>query len=74
MGKRLLLVEGKDDEHVFKAIFGQHDLLHLDAIIENRGYENLLRVLPVRLKESDLDTLGVVVDADLQVQSRWDAL
>ena len=74
MGKRFLLVEGKDDEHVVKAIFGRHGLANLDEIIKHDGYDHLMRALPVRLQESDVDALGVVVDADLEVQSRWDAL
>jgi hypothetical protein len=52
-GKRVLLVEGKDDEHVFKAIFGQHKLEPPDEIKEHGGITNLLEALPLRLLESD---------------------
>jgi hypothetical protein len=69
--KRILLVEGNDDEHVFKAIFGQHNLAHLDEIKEHGGYTNLIEALPLRLVESDVLALGVVCDADLDPTNRW---
>ena len=74
MGKKLLLVEGKDDEHVFKAIFGQHHLAHLDEIYEYGGYTKLIDRFSVRLLESAVTEVGVVVDADLDVSARWNEL
>ena len=73
MGRRILLVEGKDDEHVFKAIFGQYQLQHLD-IKEHGGYATLLEAVPLRLIESDVSALGVVIDADSDASSRWESL
>jgi len=70
--KRILLVEGNDDEHVFKAIFGQHHLPHLDEIKEHGGYTNLIEALPLRLVESDVFALGVVCDADTDLKNRWE--
>jgi len=72
--KRILLVEGNDDEHVFKAIFGQHNLAHLDEIKEHGGYTNLIEALPLRLVESDVLVLGVVCDADENPTHRWDSI
>ncbi len=39
-----------------------------------RGIDSLLRMLPVRLKLDDYDRLGVVVDADDDVATRWEGL
>lgn len=72
--KRILLVEGNDDEHVFKAIFGQHNLAHLDEIKEHGGYTNLIEALPLRLVESDVLALGVVCDADTNPANRWESI
>lgn len=74
-GKRILLVEGKDDEHVLKHVCGNHNLPHLDKIIAHGGVNELLEGLPVRLKAScDGDIVGVIVDADTDLSARWDAL
>ena len=72
--KKLLLVEGVDDEHVFKAIFGQYMLAHLDEIKQHGGYSSLIEALPLRLVESDVTVLGVVVDADTNLSSRWESI
>ena len=73
-GKRILLVEGPDDEHVFKALFGQRGMEKLDEIKPQGNVEQLLENFPVRLKESDIAVLGVVLDADTNLAARWDAL
>lgn len=72
--KRILLVEGPDDEHVIKALFGRRHLQHLDEIKPYGGIEPLLEGFPVRLKETDLHSLGIVVDADASLSSRWQAI
>lgn len=70
-GKKILLVEGTDDEHVIKAIFGQRSLQNLDKIEPHGGIEKLLEAFPVRLKESNIESLGVVIDADTDLLARW---
>ena len=73
-GKRIILVEGPDDEHVIKAIFGQRNLPKLDEVKSHGGKDALLEGFPVRLKESDVEALGVVIDADTDVSACWQAL
>lgn len=73
-GKNILLVEGTDDEHVVKHLCGHHGLPSIDEIARLGGIDKLLESLPVRLKESDVNALGVLVDADTDVQARWDSL
>lgn len=71
MGKRVLLVEGNDDEHVFKALFGRAGLSHIEEIRQYGGYQSLIEALPVRLLESEVNSLGIVVDADIDPVARW---
>jgi len=72
--RRILLVEGNDDEHVLKHICGNHDVGQLD-ILPLGSVEKLLESLPVRLRASEEgDILGVIVDADTNVEARWQAL
>ncbi len=75
---RLLLVEGSDDEHVMLALFKAHSLPQTFDITKPHarqgGVDELLKSLPVRLKQSGLERLGVVVDADEDAQRRWQAI
>lgn len=72
--RNVLLVEGSDDEHVVKHLCGHHGLPHLDEIVSLGGVEKLLESFPIRLKESDVHALGVLVDADIDLRARWEAL
>ena len=73
--KRILLVEGVDDEHVLKHLCGNRGVPPLDEVKNHGGVDRLLDSLPVRLKASqDGDIVGVVIDADTDVASRWRAL
>ncbi len=72
--KKILLVEGTDDEHVIKAICGRRGLQKIDEIKPCGGIDRLLEAFPVRLKESDVTALGVVIDADSDLQGRWESL
>jgi hypothetical protein len=72
--KKILLVEGKDDVHVFRALFGQRRLPHLTEIKEHEGYGPLLEAIPVRLIESEVQAVGIVLDADTDLAGRWEAV
>jgi hypothetical protein len=75
MAKRTLLVEGPDDEHVLKHICGNRGVARLDDIRPHGSVDHLLDSLPVRLKASeDGDIVGVVIDADDNLDSRWRSL
>jgi len=74
-GKRILLVEGTDDEHVLKHICGNRGVPKLDAVTPLGSVEKLLDSVPVRLKASeDGDIVGVVIDADTDLAARWQSL
>ncbi len=72
--KNILLVEGVDDEHVFKNLCGQHQIPHFDEVKQHGGYTSLLDAIPIRLKESEVGALGIVIDADTDLPSRWQSV
>ncbi len=75
--KAHLLVEGKDDQHVIWALCQQHHVPEeFDVIVPppDGGIDAMLKDIPIRLKESGLTALGIVVDADENLQSRWESV
>lgn len=72
--KRVLMVEGQDDEHVVKNICGQHQLGTIEIIHPYGGKGPLLEGIGVRLKESGISALGIILDADADPQGRWEAV
>ncbi len=76
-----LLVEGKNDRHVIWALCQQCQLPDDFSVevpeengVDQQGIDVLLRGLPDRLKQETLQTLGIVVDADQELQGRWHSL
>jgi len=77
MGKdQKLVVEGPDDQHVIWALCQQHDVAETFSVefTKSGGVEALLESIKVRLMESGLRTLGVVLDADENLERRWQAI
>ena len=84
----VLLVEGRDDVHVLKNLGNHHSIEFIYQKSEPKtkaaikiedleGVDQLLEILEVRAKagiDSGLERLGVVVDADTDIQARWAAL
>ena len=70
----LMLVEGKDDEHVLYHLLLHHKVPDGFKIKDKKGIDNLLETLDVELIGSGLKRLGIVVDADVNIQGRWGAL
>lgn len=71
---RILLVEGKDDEHVIKALCQKHEIPETFEIISCEGIENLFESLPVRLKTSGIEAIGVIMDADEDINRLWNRM
>jgi hypothetical protein len=73
--KKILLVEGSDDEHVLKNLCGNRGGPRLDEVKSHEGVERLLDSFRVRLKASeDGDIVGLVIDADTDLSARWQSL
>lgn len=71
MGQKYLVVEGTDDEFFFKNLLGKLDLGRLDKFPQLKSVNNLQPFLRETLEVSDLDALGIVVDADSSSAKRW---
>ncbi len=74
-----LLVEGNNDRHVIWALCEKYQVpetfsVEVPNTEEGKGIEILLAGLPLKLKEENLRTLGIVVDADRDLQARWQAV
>lgn len=82
MGKNVLLVEGKDDLHAVQELmskyvtWGESKQDRPVDIRDQKGATELLKPdsITAHLKESDLDVLGVIIDADVDFSSRWQQL
>jgi hypothetical protein len=83
--KHTLLVEGWDDQYVLRnllkanhisSVIAQRELVELEsiAIIGKEGINNVLSSLSVIVDDRDLERLGIVVDADLDLNARWSSL
>lgn len=71
---RVLLVEGQDDEHVVRHLLMRRQFT-LDFDIENRkGVDPLLDSIGAELRAPGRQALGILVDADTDLPSRWDAV
>ena len=78
---RQLLVEGKNDQHVVWALCEQHGIEEtFEVIVPSEsgstadGIDALLVGIPGRLKQPDFEVLGIVVDADENIQGRWESV
>ena len=66
-----LIVEGENDKHI---VFALRDKYKLDKNfeIENlKTVEKLLAGISTIIKESNLDVLGIILDADSDLEKRW---
>ena len=69
-GKKLL-VEGKDDQHVIWALCEKFKIPEAFDVIDCDGIDNLYDEIPLRFKQSGVQTIGIVIDADINLQNRW---
>jgi hypothetical protein len=76
-----LLVEGNDDFHVVHALFQKYNVpaRNLEnptggyfSVKDCAGIDRLLEQIPVQLK--NLQKLGLIIDADSDIQVRWQSL
>ena len=76
MARKILLVEGTDDEHVLRHICRGHRIPAPDEVKQSGGADRLLRYLPTQLNLSrgEDDDVGVVIDADNDLDARWQSL
>jgi len=69
----LLLVEGKNDNIVLSTLFEYHQIPQF-KVKDKGGIDALLKDLPLELSDTELERLGIVIDADVDLDARWTAL
>lgn len=72
--KAVLLVEGKGDEHVLYSLLMHYQVPQGFEVVNKEGISKLLNDLDVEIDRSDLQQLGIIVDADTDLSSRWQSL
>lgn len=72
--RRLLWVEGKDDNAVIQSLAARARLPQLFRVQEKNGVDKLLDGLRVELRARTLERFGIVVDANGDPQSRWESI
>ncbi len=69
-----LLVEGNDDFHTIMALCQKFNIKENFDIVDCKGIDTLFAELPVRLRQPEIDTLAIIVDADTEINNRWDTI
>ncbi len=69
-----LLVEGSDDYHVCYHLLKSHSLHEQLTIVDKNGIDNILQTLEVELIGSGRRRLGIIIDADNNLETRWQSL
>ena len=66
-----LLVEGNDDQHVIWALCEKFNIPKVFDVIDCAGIDNLYKSIPVRFKQTDIEVIGIIIDADVNLNDRW---
>ncbi len=76
-----LLVEGDNDKHVIWALCEKHKVPETFDVkapknigMRGDGIDALMEGIPLRLKQHGFQTLGIVMDADDNLQARWEKI
>lgn len=69
-----LLVEGADDQHVIWALCNKFKINQIFDVIDCEGIENLHKAIAVRFKQSEIKSIGIIIDADTDIKLRWEAI
>lgn len=71
---RILLVEGQDDEHVVLHLCRRHQMGPTFSIKDKEGFPNLRSSISSEIKASERRAVGILVDANGNVNDRWQAI
>ena len=74
ISNRVLLVEGDDDLHVVSHIRYRSDTTLEFQIIDRGGVAQLLDSIWLEVREPGREALGIIVDGDIDIVARWDAV
>ncbi|HEY3285260.1 MAG TPA: DUF3226 domain-containing protein [Armatimonadota bacterium] len=74
-GRRVLLLEGRDDLMVVENLRKSHGMPETFSLVDQGGIEPLLEGLPALVGPGSGNThVGVLVDADTHLERRWQAV
>ncbi len=71
---RVLLVEGPDDKHVISHLRECHQLTSTFSILDKKGIDQLLDSINPEIKAPGRRAVGIVVDANDDLNARWNAV
>ena len=71
---RVLLVEGTDDEHVVRHLRLRHRAMPQFSIQNKEGIEKLLDDIGLEILAPGRKAIGIIVDANDDLDARWDAV
>jgi hypothetical protein len=71
MGRRVLLVEGPDDQHVMWSLCARHAMPETFVVQTAGNDREVLKLLRTQPKTSDLERFAVILDADTDLERRW---
>ena len=71
---RVLLVEGTDDEHVVRHLRHGHQPMPKFSIQNKEGIENLLDDIGLEILAPSRKAIGIIVDANDDLDARWHAV
>ena len=71
---RVLLVEGTDDEHVVRHLNHRHQAMPKFSIQNKKGIENLLDDIGLEILAPGRKAIGILVDANDDLDARWQAV
>ena len=66
-----LLVEGNDDQHVIWALCEKFNIPEVFDVIDCGGIDNLYESISLRFKQTGVETVGIIIDADINLKNRW---
>ena len=71
---RILLVEGQDDKHVIWHLHDRHQLASTFSISDKGSISELLDSITPEIKTPGRRAIGILVDANDDLQARWNAM
>ena len=71
---RVLLVEGTDEEYVVPEIYERLGGTPDFSIVDKKGVRQLLESIRQEVREPGREVVGIIVDRDRILSSRWDAV
>ncbi|MDR2840368.1 MAG: hypothetical protein LBV75_03745 [Paludibacter sp.] len=66
-----LLVEGKDDQHVVWALCEKLNIPEIFDVVDSEGIDKLFDRLKAECSIKKSDIIGIIIDADNDLQARW---